>query len=125
VSPRLDNVTILVVDDDEDIRAGISLALRAEGANILQAADGNDAVAMWRAHEPRVVVLDMMLPKRSGFLVLEELGESSSPPIVVMVTANEGRRHEAYARSIGVHAYLTKPVPLEILIRTIAGLMVD
>jgi DNA-binding response OmpR family regulator len=125
VNPRLDNVAILVVDDDEDIRAGISLALRAEGANILQAADGNDAVAMWRAHEPRVVVLDMMLPKRSGFLVLEELGESSSPPIVVMVTANEGRRHEAYARSIGVHAYLTKPVPLETLIRTIAGLMVD
>jgi DNA-binding response OmpR family regulator len=117
-------VTILVVDDDEDIRAGISLALRAEGADILQAADGNDAVAMWRAHEPRVVVLDMMLPKRSGFLVLEELSESSSPPIVVMVTANEGRRHEAYARSIGVHAYLTKPVPLETLIRTIAGLMV-
>ena len=124
MSPRLDNVTILVVDDDEDIRAGISLALRAEGADILQAADGNDAVAMWRAHEPRVVVLDMMLPKRSGFLVLEELSESSSPPIVVMVTANEGRRHEAYARSIGVHAYLTKPVPLETLIRTIAGLMV-
>ena len=124
VNPRLDNVTILVVDDDEDIRAGISLALRAEGADILQAADGNDAVAMWRAHEPRVVVLDMMLPKRSGFLVLEELSESSSPPIVVMVTANEGRRHEAYARSIGVHAYLTKPVPLETLIRTIAGLMV-
>ena len=125
VNPRLDNVALLVVDDDEDIRAGISLALRAEGADILQAADGNDAVAMWRAHEPRVVVLDMMLPKRSGFLVLEELSESSSPPIVVMVTANEGRRHEAYARSIGVHAYLTKPVPLETLIRTIADLMAD
>ncbi|MDG1837983.1 MAG: response regulator [Phycisphaerales bacterium] len=122
---RLDNVPILVVDDDEDIRAGIALALRVEGANILQAADGNEAVVMWRAHEPRVVVLDMMLPKRSGFLVLEELGESSSPPIVVMVTANEGRRHEAYARSIGVHAYLTKPVPLETLIRTITDLMVD
>jgi CheY-like chemotaxis protein len=42
-----------------------------------------------------------------------------------MVTANEGRRHEAYARSIGVHAYLTKPVPLETLIRTIADLMAD
>ena len=65
---RLDNVPILVVDDDEDIRAGIALALRVEGANILQAADGNEAVVMWRAHEPRVVVLDMMLPKRSGFL---------------------------------------------------------
>mgnify|MGYP005648166257 FL=1 len=85
---RLQSLTVLVVDDDEDIRAGIALALRSEGAEILQAADGNEALAMWRDHEPPVVVLDMMLPGRSGFLVLEELRESSSPPIVVMVTAN-------------------------------------
>lgn len=120
---RLQSLTVLVVDDDEDIRAGIALALRSEGAEILQAADGNEALAMWRDHEPPVVVLDMMLPGRSGFLVLEELRESSSPPIVVMVTANEGKRHEQYAHSLGVHAYLTKPVPLETLIRTIVELV--
>ena len=119
---RLQSLTVLVVDDDEDIRAGIALALRSEGAEILQAADGNEALAMWRDHEPQVVVLDMMLPGRSGFLVLEELRESSSPPIVVMVTANEGKRHEQYAHSLGVHAYLTKPIPLETLIRTIVEL---
>ena len=119
---RLQSLTVLVVDDDEDIRAGIALALRSEGAEILQAADGNEALAVWRDHEPPVVVLDMMLPGRSGFLVLEELRESSSPPIVVMVTANEGKRHEQYAHSLGVHAYLTKPVPLETLIRTIVEL---
>ncbi|MDG2477142.1 MAG: response regulator [Phycisphaerales bacterium] len=119
---RLQSLTVLVVDDDEDIRAGIALALRSEGAEILQAADGNEALAVWRDHEPPVVVLDMMLPGQSGFLVLEELRESSSPPIVVMVTANEGKRHEQYAHSLGVHAYLTKPVPLETLIRTIVEL---
>ena len=119
---RLQSLTVLVVDDDEDIRAGIALALRSEGAEILQAADGNEALAVWRDHEPPVVVLDMMLPGQSGFLVLEELRESSSPPIVVMVTANEGKRHEQYAHSLGVHAYLTKPIPLETLIRTIVEL---
>ena len=119
---RLQSLTVLVVDDDEDIRAGIALALRSEGAEILQAADGNEALAVWRDHEPPVVVLDMMLPGQSGFLVLEELRESGSPPIVVMVTANEGKRHEQYAHSLGVHAYLTKPVPLETLIRTIVEL---
>jgi DNA-binding response OmpR family regulator len=123
MKPRLQSLSILVVDDDEDIRASISLALRAEGADILQATDGNEAIALWRSHEPDVVVLDMMLPKRSGFLVLEEMREASSPPIVVMVTANEGRRHEAYARRLGVHAYLTKPIPLETLILTIEGLV--
>lgn len=120
---RLESMTILVVDDDEDVRAGISLALRSEGAEIIQAADGNEALAMWRSHDPQIVVLDMMLPGRSGFLVLEELRESSDPPIVVMVTANEGRRHEQYAQNLGVHAYLTKPVPLETLIRTIVDLV--
>ncbi len=123
MNPRLPSLSILVVDDDEDIRAGMSLALQAEGGNILQAADGNEAVTMWRSHDPDVVVLDMMLPKRSGFLVLEELQEASEPPIVIMVTANEGRRHEEYANALGVHAYLTKPIPLETLIRTIEELV--
>ncbi len=120
---RLDNLTVLIVDDDEDIRTGIAISLAAEGATTLQATDGNEAVALWRRHAPPVVVLDLMLPKRSGFLVLEELNEASSPPIVVMVTANEGRRHEQYARDLGVHAYLTKPVPLEILVETISDLV--
>lgn len=118
--PRLDGVSILIVDDDHDIRAGMRLALQAEGANITEAADGNEAVAQWRMHMPNVVVLDMMLPKRSGFLVLEELIESEHTPVVVMVTANQGRRHEEYARQLGVDGYLTKPVPLEVLISTIA-----
>jgi len=119
---RLDRCTVLIVDDDPDIRAGMTLALAAEGATAIQAEDGNEAVALWRSHEPDVVVLDMMLPKRSGFLVFEELRDTDTPPIVVMVTANEGRRHEAYARNLGIHAYLTKPVPLETLIRTISTL---
>ncbi|MDP7029357.1 MAG: response regulator [Phycisphaerales bacterium] len=119
---RLQSLSVLVVDDDPDIRSGMALALRSEGADVIQAADGNEAVSLWRSHEPPVVVLDMMLPKRSGFLVLEELKEAAKPPIVIMVTANEGRRHETYARSIGVHAYLTKPVPLERLIQSIVDL---
>ena len=120
--PRLDGVSILIVDDDHDIRAGMRLALQAEGDNITEAADGNEAVAQWRMHMPNVVVLDMMLPKSSGFLVLEELMACDEPPIVVMVTANEGRRHMAYARELGVAAYLTKPIPLQLLIDTIHGL---
>jgi len=122
LTARLTESTILIVDDDSDIREGIALALAAEGASTLQAEEGNEAVALWRSHEPDVVVLDMMLPKRSGFLVFEELKRTESPPIVVMITANEGRRHEEYARTLGIHAYLTKPVRLESLITTIIKL---
>ena len=119
---RLEEVRILIVDDDEDILGGMELAIRAEGANTITAVDGNEAVAAWREHAPAVVVLDMMLPKMSGFLVLEELMAAEEPPIVIMVTANEGRRHMAYAENLGVHAYLTKPIPLQQLIDTICDL---
>ena len=122
---RLQDQLILIVDDDLDVLEGIDLALRADGATTLRAEDGNQAIAQWRAEAPAVVVLDMMLPKRSGFLVLEELLQSEQPPVVVMVTANEGRRHEEYARRLGVHAYLNKPVPLELLVSTIHSLLDD
>ena len=120
---RLEDISILIVDDDQDVLDGIDLALRSEGAQTRTASDGNEAIARWRSSATEVVVLDMMLPKRSGFLVLEELIGDPAPPIVVMVTANEGKRHMDYAKSMGVHAYLNKPVPLETLIQTISRLV--
>jgi DNA-binding response OmpR family regulator len=65
----------------------------------------------------------MMLPKRSGFLVLEKIMEDPDPPVVVMVTANQGKRHQVYAQNLGVHAYLTKPVSLHRLVDTIVKLL--
>ncbi|HRQ75221.1 MAG TPA: response regulator [Phycisphaerales bacterium] len=120
---RLQNRLVLIVDDDEDILSSIELAMRAEGASTRTAADGNAALVACQEFEPDAVVLDMMLPKRSGFLVLEKIVEQDDPPVVVMLTANQGKRHQAYAHSIGVHAYLNKPVSLDRLIETIAGLL--
>lgn len=122
---RLEGRTVLIVDDDEDIVGSFELAMRAEGATTSTAADGNAAIAAFRDAQPDAVVLDMMLPRRSGFLVLEKIMEQADPPGVVMVTANQGKRHMAYARSLGVHAYLTKPVPLERLIDTVVRLCED
>lgn len=120
---RLKDKRILIVDDDEDILSSIDLAVRSEGATTFTAGDGNAAVAACHEYDLDVVVLDMMLPKRSGFLVLEKINEHDHPPIVVMITANQGKRHMAYAQSLGVHAYLNKPVPLERLIDTIVHLL--
>jgi len=122
VDQKLLGRTVLIVDDDEDILDSMELAIRAEGAITSTASDGNEAIARWREDAPEMVVLDMMLPKRSGFLVLEELMQSEAPPLVVMVTANEGKRHMVYAERLGVHAYLTKPIPLQQLIDTLAEL---
>lgn len=107
---------ILVVDDDPDILGSIELALRAAGAETRTASDGSAAVSALHDERPDLVVLDMMLPKASGFLVLERLQELDPAPAVIMVTANQGRRHQAYAESLGVGAYFLKPVPLQRLV---------
>jgi len=120
---RLENHKILIVDDDPDILESFDLAMRAEGATTITSEDGTEAVSAALKHIPDAVVLYMMLPKRSGFLVLEELLSMETPPIVVMVTANEGKRHMAYAKTLGVAAYLIKPVGLDRLIDTVSCLL--
>lgn len=120
---RLQDRHILIVDDDEDILSSVDLAMRAEGAATSKAADGSAAVLACQTNRPDAVVLDMMLPKASGFVVMEKIREMDEPPVVVMVTANQGKRHQVYAQDMGVHAYLNKPVSLQRLVDTIVKLL--
>lgn len=120
---RLEGRTILIVDDDEDILGSFDLAMRSEGATTQSATDGNAAVHAVEANHPDAVLLDMMLPRRSGFLVLEKIKQQSDPPVVIMVTANQGHRHMAYAETLGVDAYFVKPVPLQKLVDTLVDLL--
>jgi len=120
---RLNNRRILIVDDDSEVLDSIRQALLAEGAETLTCGDGNTAVRICEADGPELVVLDMMLPKRSGFLVLEKIKKMGQPPFVIMVTANEGKRHQQYAEALGVDGYLLKPVRLERLITLAADLL--
>ena len=116
---RLAGRVILIVDDDEDILSSIDLAIRSEGARTIMVTDGSAALHELQHGDPDAVVLDMMLPKASGFLVLEKMIDLDNPPPVVMVTANLGKRHMAYAESLGVRAYLNKPVSLEHLVKSV------
>ena len=120
---RLEDVKILIVDDDRDVLESMDAAFQAEGAATQLATDGNEAVRICQEDPPELVVLDMMLPRRSGFLALEKIKGHEDSPLVIMVTANEGRRHQAYAESLGVDAYLLKPVPLQRLVSLAADLI--
>ena len=113
---RLKDIKILIVDDDREVLESIDQALQAEGAMTQTCVDGNSAVRICEADPPDLMVLDMMLPKRSGFLVLERLRKHSHSPYVIMITANEGKRHQEYAETLGVNGYLLKPIRLERLI---------
>lgn len=120
---RLTDVKVLIVDDDRDVQESMDAAFQSEGALTQCASDGNEAVRICREEPPDIVILDMMLPKRSGFLALEKIKGCEDSPIVIMVTANEGKRHQAYAESLGVDGYLQKPVPMRKLLDTAAELL--
>jgi len=121
-----DGKKILLVDDDRDILSAMQIAMEDMDVEILTAQDGNTAVEMAEKHLPDVVVLDMMLPKRSGFLVMEEIKRGKKPgdpPRIIMITGNQGSRHKVYAESLGVDKYLNKPFRMEKLLDAIQELL--
>lgn len=115
---------ILLVDDDREIIESMRYALESKDYEVLIARDGNQGLAMAEREDPDLVILDMMMPKRSGFLVLERLRRSRPIPTrVIMVTANEGSRHKAYAEMLGVDDYIRKPFGMDRLLSSVDRLL--
>ena len=115
---------ILLVDDDAEIIESLRLALESNGYDVLVARDGNQGLALTERENPDLVILDMMMPKRSGFLVLEKMRRTREAPLrVIMITANEGSRHKAYAEMLGVDDYIRKPFPMDRLIDSVQRLI--
>src|SRR3954462_8416975 len=126
MSDSLKEKRILLVDDDQDILTSMQAAFEPTGATIEMASNGNKAVELVEKNAPDLVVLDMMLPGRRGFLVLEKI-KSKKPknakPFVIMITGNQGGRHKMYAESLGVSEYFNKPVKLDKLIASAEKLL--
>src|SRR3954465_7214595 len=119
MSSTLENKRILVVDDDQDILTTIQAAFEPTGPVLDIANNGNKAVELAEKNQPDLIVLDMMLPGRSGFLVLEKVKAKkprTAKPFVIMITGNQGGRHKMYAETLGVSEYFNKPVKMDKLI---------
>lgn len=119
MADNLQGKSILVVDDDPDILTAITAGLADTGAKIETARDGSAAVTMAENNDFDLVILDIMLPQKSGFLVLEKLRQAKPPeqrPRVIMITGNQGHRHRQYAEALGVDEYLNKPFRMERLL---------
>ena len=126
MTQTLDGKHVLLVDDDNDILTSMQAAFEPTGATVETASNGNKAVELAEKGQPDLVVLDMMLPGRSGFLVLEKIKArkpKNSKPFVIMITGNQGARHKMYAESLGVSEYFNKPVKLDKLIATAERLL--
>ena len=121
-----DGKDVLIVDDDKDIVTTIKAALDDLGVNVRSTGNGNQAVEMIQENAPDLLILDQMLPGRSGFLVLEKIRpmrKKKGDLPVVMITANPGARHKVYAETLGVDAYINKPFRMEKLTTAVRELL--
>src|SRR5215813_906144 len=110
---------ILVVDDDRELVDAMRAVLERQGFRVMQAHDGHQGKQAIYNQRPDLVILDMMMPRMGGYPVLEHFrGKTDAPPII-MITANEGSRHKAYAEYLGVIDYIRKPFAMERLLETV------
>jgi DNA-binding response OmpR family regulator len=126
MADNFERKTILIVDDDPDILTAITTSLADTNATLETAADGNTAVALAEEKKPDLVILDIMLPQKSGFLVLEKIRQGKrrgEKPRVIMITGNQGRRHRQYAEALGVDEYMNKPFRMERLVEVTERLL--
>src|SRR5947209_8324739 len=111
--------TILIVDDDVELVDGLRMLLERQGHRVIRASDGHQGKQAIYQQRPDLVILDMMMPRMGGYPVLEHFkGKPDAPPII-MITANEGSRHKAYAEYLGVIDYIRKPFAMERLLETV------
>lgn len=102
------NARILVVDDDEQSRALVRIALERESFGVLEASDGGEALDLIASESPDLVVLDVNLPSLGGFDVLAQMRLVHSVP-VIMVTGRDGETDRVLGLELGADDYVVKP----------------
>lgn len=111
--------TIVLIEDDREIGSTLSAVLEGAGYRVVLATNGIDGQRLVTAEHPDLVITDMMMPRMGGFPVLEFLRTLDSPPKVIMITANEGGRHKAYAEMLGAVDYLRKPFAMDVMLEAV------
>lgn len=101
---------VLLVDDDADIVEAVRHALEEHGYEVLVARDGGEALRRAERDAPDLILLDLVMPGRSGFAVLDRLSsKGSDSPRIIMMTANTDPEYREYASARGAHAFVNKP----------------
>lgn len=118
-----DRRTVLVADDEEDVRFLLSRLLGDVGFEVLLAQDGLEAMEQVEAAAPDLMILDLMMPALDGWGVLKRLEGHPNPPLVVLLTARGDPESFARGMRAGAAAYVTKPFRFHELIATVQGLL--
>ncbi|MFT5204252.1 MAG: two-component system response regulator RegX3 [Candidatus Aldehydirespiratoraceae bacterium] len=115
-------VSVLVVDDEPAFREGLRHALKQEGFLVFLAADGEEALEVWRAEKPDLVLLDVMLPRMSGIDVCREIRSVDDTPII-MVSARNEEIDAVVALEVGADDYVAKPYRVRELVARMRTLL--
>jgi DNA-binding response OmpR family regulator len=117
--------TVLVVDDHRQLRALVRASLESAGFNVLEATDGDDALASVRAARPDLILLDVMMPRVSGWEVIADLlADRSTDEIpIVFISARTEVADRLRAFELGAHGYVTKPFDPEVLAETVIAVL--
>lgn len=116
---------IVLIEDDREIRTTLTSVLAAAGYEVSAAQNGIEGQKLIKSAEPDLIITDMMMPQLGGFPVLEFLKNLDNPPPVIMITANEGGRHKAYAEMLGVANYLRKPFAMDVMLDAVEKALKD
>ena len=115
----MNNETILIVDDNEDIRNFVRLVLEPEGYRIIEAVDGNEALAKTLSADPDLIILDLSIGQPDGMDVCRSIRKSSTVPIIIL-TSHSGEVDEAMCLALGADDFIVKPVGPRILVLRVA-----
>ena len=113
---------ILIVEDEAGLRQGLEINLRHENYETSTAADGEEAIRLFHAEQPDLVLLDLMLPKKSGFEVLDHIRKMSKVP-VILLTARGQETDKVRGLRSGADDYVTKPFGVQELFARIDAVM--
>ncbi|ENO93270.1 response regulator domain-containing protein [Thauera sp. 28] len=119
------NKRILIADDEQNIVISLEFLMKREGFEVAIANDGEEAVQRIRADQPDLVLLDVMMPKKSGFEVCQEI--KADPALasvrILMLTAKGRDTEVAKGLALGADAYMTKPFSTKELVEKVRSLL--
>jgi two-component system OmpR family response regulator len=119
----MENLKVLVVDDEPNIRDLLSASLRFQGHRVLTAANGNEAINQIVDNQPDVVLLDVMLPDISGFGVTKKIRSLGIDDPILFLTARDDTEDKVTGLTVGGDDYVTKPFSLDEIIARISAIM--
>ncbi|QDU48997.1 response regulator [Gimesia panareensis] len=116
---------VLIIDDDEGLTEPLQMAIEAEGYQVMVAHDGNEGLMKIERDAPDLVLLYLVMPRRSGFAVLDNILINSRhrTPKIVMVTGNSEPKYRELALDRGVDRFIPKPYHIEDLVKTVNELL--